>query len=418
MSFSTFGRRLLQKMPRLTQILCALLLAGSLVAVALPAGAIEEKQVTPQVIWTYHLPMSELVLGETRSSGIASVLELSDGTIVAYLIESNLNIPLLFRFDGTGKVLWGIRLGEIADDLGAIEDQIQPLPSLPAGRANAGVMVLDTFNVWRAGPSGELPWKRSGDRFGLHVLASMAVLDDQSVVIGGMTPGKPCHLARPALVRLDRYGDRLWLRSFRVSQGWDFVVQTLALSDGRILGLVGPEGPAMFMGSASNSCRDRSGRQHLVWLDQEGHALADMELPRGATIMRLVERPDGQLLAIAREWRTDRLSLRFMDAAGRTLSERGFDTGAVPGWDESLYEILDLRVLPDELLLAGTFSCSEEAHCHRHSITRLARMGPNGEILRVLNMGPQYLLGGSFAPDVKSFIARSSDEAIVRVPLD
>lgn len=405
-------------MPRLTHVLCVLLLATSLSAEARPAVAVEEKQVTPQIVWTYHRPMSELVLGATRSSGIESVLELSDGTLVAYLIESNLNAPLLFRFDGAGKVLWGVRLDKTADDLGALKNQIQPLPGFPAGEPEAGVMVLDTFNVWRVGPVGELPWKRSGERFGLDVVTSMAVLDDQSVVIGGMEADRPCNSAYASLVRLDRYGDRLWLRSFRFSQGWDFAVQTLSLANGYILGLVDPEGPAMFMGSASNPCRDRSGEQHLVWLDRDGKSLGIRDLPRDGTVERLAEQTNGRLAAVVSYWGTKRWSLRFMDAEGTTLSEHSYGPTDFPDWDDYLIGVMDLRVVPDGLLLAGAFSCSGKAYCHRHSITRFFKLGPHGEILRILDTGATHVLGGAFSPDLKSFTGRSSDSQIVRVRLE
>lgn len=406
-----------KKMRRLTHILCAILLAGSLLAVT-PAGAVEEKQVTPEIVWTYQRPMSEMVIGANRWSRLSSVLGLSDGTIVALVLESNLHVPLLFRFDSAGNMLWGVRLDDDTDDMGVLTDQLRPLPSLSTGPSPAGVMVLDTWEVWRVEANGKLRWKRTGDRFDLDLTTSMAVLDDQSVVIGGMEAVTPCRYSYASLVRLDKKGERLWHRWYYLGRNWDFVVQVLPLADGRILGLIQPEGPAAFMGSASNPCRDRSGQQHLVWLDRDGNRLKILALPRGATIERLAELPDGRLAAIVTQWRSYRWSFRTMTSEGATLTERTYGPVDFAGWQDSMDWTLDFRVVPDGLLFAGVFDCTGREYCHGYDVSRFFKLAPNGEVMRVWNTGSQHVFGGSFMSDQKSFIGRSSDSRIIRIQLD
>lgn len=428
MSFSTCGRRLLQEMPRFTQILCAILLAGSLVGATLPAALAEEKQVTPQVLWAYHRPAAELVRGATPWSSISSVIELPDQTLAVLVTESSRNTPLLFRLTRSGEMLWGTQLIEEGVEDGRFDHQLVGLPrtssSADPGSVH-GIVVADRWHVWRVDPAGKVSWKRTGHVLQLDVITSVSALEDGSVLVGGMQGLDLCADARTALVRIDKRGTAgavMWSQRYAFGQGWNFFLQILPLADGRILGLAGPEGPPMFMGSSSNPCRDPSGAQNLAWLDRAGSTVQTATVPDEGRIEHLVELSDGRLAAMVSDWATDRWSYRLMNAHGATLTETRFGPEVREYWVGGLNGVLDMRGVADRVRVAARFGCKISS-CAGFEVTKIIDLSQDGQIVQIWNAGGVDPWTASFSPDATALLGTVFNvelgvDAVVRIPLE
>jgi len=390
----------------------------------LVAGAHGESGSQPEV--AFHYP------GPHPSGWIGQHLEdfaiLSDGSLAITASEGPGGY-YLYQVAQNGRLMHRTYLGEGVGNTSVDRAVAAARLTASAREALTGshaqredVIVANSYGqIWRIAPTGEVVWFTAvGPDFGLHLVTSMRVLRDGSILLGGRgdSDGPRWCGDDAQVVKLQPDGRFLWQWHFDLPGTWTYVNQLIELDRGYLV-LVGTSGPSAEMGSASNPCADFSQRQWLAWLDPAGAPERILARPFPQPADRLAVLPGERIAASSVDRRSGRAFLQFFQQEGQgAVAQRSYEFSAIPGASQDLAPdaLVDMVALSERLYLFVSFQCQSRETCSGGG-TRAIAFTLDGRVISPPQSSTGALNEVSILPRGSSYLQRRFDD-ILRIPLD